>query len=170
MSLWKSPRATHDVNPLVGINTYQTDTLLGILLKPCFTIRKPSPPTPLPTNLRSVPGEGRFCQSPLDKLKQSAVRPKNSPPIVSAGQLNIIQLLYGPPDVFDRMRPDALACRYADRRRLVFLKASNKMKLKVELCATACLQAVTFWHFQQHCWTSQQWHPLFCYRLQADCS
>jgi hypothetical protein len=71
MSLWKYPRATRDVDLLVGVNVQQANGL-------------------------------------LEKLKPLGMRTKHSPPIISVGQLNIIQLLYEQPEAFLDVQIDLL--------------------------------------------------------------
>ncbi|HEY4760529.1 MAG TPA: nucleotidyl transferase AbiEii/AbiGii toxin family protein [Thermoguttaceae bacterium] len=71
MSLWKYPRATRDVDLLIGIDASQLDKIL--------------------TQLRAL-----------------EIRPKHSPPIISLGQLNIIQMLYEPHEAFMEVQIDLL--------------------------------------------------------------
>lgn len=71
MSLWKYPRATRDVDLLIGIETRQLDKI-------------------------------------LPQLQALGFRPKHSPPIMPLGQLNIIQMLYEPPEAFMEVQIDLL--------------------------------------------------------------
>jgi hypothetical protein len=71
MSLWKYPRATRDVDLLIGIETRQLDKI-------------------------------------LPQLQALGIRPKHSPPIMPLGQMNIIQMLYEPPEAFMEVQIDLL--------------------------------------------------------------
>ncbi|MGD0654193.1 MAG: DUF6036 family nucleotidyltransferase [Thermoguttaceae bacterium] len=71
MSLWKYPRATRDVDLLIGMETRQLDKI-------------------------------------LPQLQALGIRPKHSPPIMPLGQLNIIQMLYEPPEAFMEVQIDLL--------------------------------------------------------------
>jgi hypothetical protein len=75
----------------------------------------------------------------LDIIQQSGIRLKRYPPVLSVGQLNIIQLLYEPPDAFLDMQVDLLLAESAylgtALERSVPVKLPNvDMTIKVLTC------------------------------------
>ena len=102
MSLWKYPRATRDVDLLIGIETHQLDKI-------------------------------------LPQLQALGIRPKHSPPIMPLGQLNIIQMLYEPPEAFMEVQIDLLLAetdylRTALERRIPTLLPDLSVETAVLTC------------------------------------
>lgn len=102
MSLWKYPRATRDVDLLIGIDAGQ---------------------------LKKI----------LPQLQELGIRSKHTPPIISLGRSNIVQMLYEPPDAFMEVQIDLLLAEtdynQAALERRIFTKL---LDIPMEIAVLTC--------------------------------
>ena len=99
MSAWKYPRATRDVDLLIGMETRQLDKI-------------------------------------LPQLQALGIQPKHNPPIMPLGQLNIIQMLYEPPEAFMEVQIDLLLAETD------YLRTALERRLPTQLPDTSIETAV----------------------------
>jgi len=75
----------------------------------------------------------------IEVLRASGFRPKRSPPIVQLGQLDLLQLLYGPPETFVDLQIDLLLANSDYHRNALDRRVPIRLAdLDIEIDVLAC--------------------------------
>jgi hypothetical protein len=75
----------------------------------------------------------------VEKLKQEGMRPKRDPPLLGIGEVDLLQMLYEPPDTFLDLQIDLLFARTEFHRQALGRRVAARLpRLDTEVFVLAC--------------------------------
>ena len=83
--------------------------------------------------------EGDQVEDIIDSLRKSGMRTMRDPPLITIGDVDLVQLLYEPPDTFLDLRIDLLFARTEFHMQAVQRRVSTRLpSLSLEVAVLAC--------------------------------